>query len=49
MKNLEGEMYQILLVQNVRENEESSIKGVIKIFIIYICLINFLYEIRKKK
>lgn len=39
MKNLEGEMYQILLVQNVKENEESSIKGVIE---------NLKDEIRKR-
>ena len=39
MKNLEGEMYQILLVQNVKENEESSIKGIIE---------NLKDEIRKR-
>ena len=30
MKNLEGEMYQILLVHNIKTDEESSIKGVLE-------------------
>ena len=30
MKNLEGEAYEVLLVQNKNNNEESSITGIIE-------------------